>query len=206
MPSWSPRADSRSTAHKGRGGNMPQYEVIGKRIPRPDGPEKVTGRAMYAMDLKRSGMLHAKILWPRHAHARITGIDTSKALALPGVAAVLTASDVPDATFPSFLGPTDRRIFAREKVHLMGDPVAVVAAETEETAQAALNLIHVGDEPLPVLVDAEEAMKPDAPWVADTPPDPSRTGYKGKARNVCAYTHIRSGDIEKGFAEADAVH
>jgi CO/xanthine dehydrogenase Mo-binding subunit len=182
------------------------YAVIGKRFPRPDAPEKVTGRAVYGMDLKRPGMLHAKILWPAHAHARIKAIDVSEAIAVPGVKAALTAQDVPDVTFPSFLGPTDRRIFAKGKVHMAGDPVAAVAAETEEAAQEAVRLIRVEYEPLPVLVDPEEAMKPDAPWVADAPLDPARTAYRGNARNVCAYTRIRCGDIERGFAEADTVH
>ncbi len=185
---------------------MVQDAVIGKSLPRPDTLEKASGRAIYTMDIRRPGMLYAKILWSKYAHARIKSIDTSKALALAGVKAVLTARDVPDVNFPSLLGPTDRRIFAKDKVHMLGDPVAAVAAETEEIAEEALKLIQVDYEPLPVLVDLEEAMRPDAPWVADMPLDPSKTGYKGNARNVCAYTRIRCGDVEEGFSEADVVH
>jgi len=143
---------------------------IGKRTPRPDGADKVTGRAAYAADTNMPGMIWGKVLRSPHAHARIKSIDTSKAEALPGVEAVMTAKDIVDfpiAKGPVMLGIQDmrwmcRNVMARDKALFHGHPVAAVAATSQIIAAEALKLIKVDYEVLPWAIDVEDAMKPDA--------------------------------------------
>src|ERR671938_1524515 len=134
---------------------------IGLRIPRFDAPEKVTGRTQYVADLQLPGMLHARLLRSPYAHARIKRIDVSKARALPGVRAVLTAADVPE------LKPGARTrahaMLAIDRVVFFGQPVAAVAADEPAIAEEALELIEVEYEPLPVAADPVESMQPTAP-------------------------------------------
>src|SRR3981081_4145563 len=135
---------------------------IGKRTPRPDGADKVTGRASYAADTNMPGMIWGKVLRSPHAHARIKSIDTSKAEALPGVEAVMTAKDIVDfpiAKGPVMLGIQDmrwmcRNVMARDKALFHGHPVAAVAATTERIAADALKLLEGDDEGAPQGVDA----------------------------------------------------
>src|SRR5881394_3422097 len=130
---------------------MTDNKWIGKRTPRPDGADKVTGRAAYAADAIMPGMIWGKILRSPHAHARIRSIDTSKAEKLKGVKAVMTSKDMPDHKF-EYLGPErvavnfwhmTRNIMAREKVLYEGHAVAAVAATTQSIADEALKLIEV---------------------------------------------------------------
>ncbi|MDB4896219.1 MAG: hypothetical protein JWN15_2481, partial [Firmicutes bacterium] len=177
--------------------------IVGKRLPRVDGLDKVTGRAQYAGDLRMPGMLYLKTLRSPLPHAKIKSIDTSAAEAYPGVMAVLTYRDVPKVPLeaddeasqgggsqdPGGVGVLD------STVRFVGDEVAAVAAVDRHAAEAALKLMKVEYEPLPFVLDAEEAMKPGAPMV--------RTGGNlvgGKA------AVIKRGDIDKGFAEADLVY
>ena len=148
-----------------------KLKVVGTRPDRPDGVPKVTGTAQYGADFTLPGMLWGKILRSPHAHARIRKIDASKALALPGVKAVITAADIPDQKF-EYLGAErvavnfwhmTRNIMAREKVLFEGHPLAAVAAATPAIAAEALKLIEVDYEILPHVIDVDEAMKPDAP-------------------------------------------
>ncbi len=125
-------------------------KVVGQRMPRPDARDKVTGRAIYAADLYFDNMLHAKVLRSEHPHARILQVDTTSARAIPGVAAVLTAADVPGAKNHG-LAREDWPVLAYDKVRYLGDAVAVVAAESEKIAEQALELIEVEYEPLPVV-------------------------------------------------------
>src|SRR5437762_11026859 len=127
-----------------------RFKWVGTRPIRPDGVPKVTGRAMYAADLAMPGQLVGKILRSPHAHARIRSIDISKASALPGVKAVMTAKDFPDQKF-EYIGPervavnfwhVTRNVMAREKVLYEGHSVAAVAAIDTATADAALALIE----------------------------------------------------------------
>src|ERR671930_571784 len=132
---------------------------IGLRIPRPDAPEKVTGRTQYVADLQLPGMLHARLLRSPYAHARVKRIDTSRARALPGVRAVLTAADVPELkpgakTRAHALMAIDRAVFA-------GQPVAAVVADELAIADEALDLIEVEYEVLPAAVDPIASMRPD---------------------------------------------
>src|SRR6201993_635446 len=147
---------------------------IGQRTIRPDGVDKLPGRAAFAADTTMPGMIWGKVLRSPHPHARIKSIDTSKAKALPGVKAVVTSRDVVD--FPVdksvILGIQDmrwmcRNVMAREKALFPGHPVAAVAATTEAIAAQACALIEVNYEVLPWSIEIEDAIKPDAPILHD---------------------------------------
>jgi CO/xanthine dehydrogenase Mo-binding subunit len=189
---------------------------VGLSIPRPDGPDKVTGKVQYVADIAPRGLLHAKLLRSPHAHARITAIDVSKARALPGVRAVLTAADIPELKRK----PASRAhaVLAIDRVVFAGQPVAAVAADELAIAEEALDLIDVRYEVLPAAVDPLQSMKPGAPPVADvgTEADLSEAMAhsavamaKGetptKAVNVSQTAHVKRGDVAKGFAESDVV-
>ena len=179
---------------------------IGARTIRPDGADKVTGRATYSADNTMPGMIWGKVLRSPHAHARIRGIDTSKAEALPGVKAVVTAKDFVDFPIDKsvMLGIQDmrwmaRNILAKEKALFHGHPVAAVAAVSEEVAAAACALIEVDYEVLPHVIEIEDAIKPDAPILHEW------NQFEGKPSNIAGTMVLKTGDIEKGFAEADVV-
>jgi len=135
-----------------------KYRYIGKAVPRKDAGEIVTGKAKFIDDIKLPGMLYGKVLRSPHAHANIKSIDTSKAETYQGVKAVLTYKNVPDWISGT---PRHRRILDN-RVRFVGDGVALVAAETREAAEAALDLIEVEYEPLPAVYDADKAMTPEA--------------------------------------------
>jgi CO/xanthine dehydrogenase Mo-binding subunit len=190
---------------------------IGLSIPRPDGPEKVTGQVQYVADIQPRGLLHAKLLRSPHAHARILRIDTSKAKALPGVRAVLTAADIPELKRKA---PTRAHaVLAIDRVVFAGQPVAAVAADEPAIAEEALDLIDVQYEVLAAAVDPLASMKPGAPPVADagTEADTSEALAHGsvagvvtetkpaKAVNISQQARIQRGDIAKGFAESDVI-
>lgn len=187
---------SEQTAGKG-------YTVIGKSVPRIDGVEKVTGQAIYCTDFSLPGMLYGKILYSDRPHARIVEIDASRALALDGVEAVVTAQDAPDVLYGLYI--RDRLIFAKGRVRHIGEPVAAVAAASERLAAKALKLIDVEYEDLPPVLDAESALQPDAPQI-----HPDVESYQGlydwiKYGNVAMEASLELGDVEQGFAEADYV-
>lgn len=165
--------------------------TVGRFLPRPDAVEKVTGRALYAADLYFDGMLYAKVLRSEYPHARLVKMDTSKAKALPGVAAVLTAEDIPGERNHGLARP-DWPVLAYDKVRYLGDAMAIVAAETEEIAQEALELIEVEYEPLPIVSSPEEALEPGA-----------RPIHEGG--NVLEHIKVRKGDVEQGFTQADLI-
>ncbi len=171
--------------------------VVGHSVTRYDAPDKVTGRAVYTADMRLPGMIYAKILTSPHPHALIRRCDVTRARALSGVVAALTADDVPDVLYGVSPARFDERILAKDRVRYVGDEVAVVAALDEETAERALRLIDVEYEPLPAVFDAEEAMREGAPLVH--PEDPKF------ARNINTHVDWHFGDIERGFAEADHI-
>jgi xanthine dehydrogenase molybdenum-binding subunit len=173
--------------------------IVGKRLPRVDGIEKATGAAKYTADIRLPGMLHAKMVRSPHAHARIVSMDTSRAAALPGVKAILTAADVPHVLHAGQPHPRagslvrDQYILA-DKARFAGDGVAVVAAVSEDAAEDALALIAVEYAVLPAVFDPEKALQPDAPGIHDT------------ERNlVIPPVIIEAGDVAAGFAEADYI-
>ena len=180
-----------------------EFKVVGTSPARIGGVERVTGKGVYGADLMLKDQLHGGILRSQYAHAKIVSIDTSEAKALPGVHAVVTAADAPDVRY----GRTyfDRYILARNRVRYMGDPVAAVAAETPAIVKQALKKIKVVYEPLPVVLDQEEAMKPDAPILHDDMPLPANLPKDAKVKNVCGYIGVDVGDPEKAMAEADVV-
>ena len=140
--------------------------VIGHSFPRPDVVAKVTGTAKFTDDYTFPGMLYGATLRAAYPHARILAIDTSKAAALPGVHAVLTHKDVPGVNRHGLVY-SDWPVLCDDKVRYMGDAVAIVAADSPEIAKAALELIRVDYEPLPVVASAEQARQSDAPLVHD---------------------------------------
>lgn len=172
---------------------MSEFSVVHKSLPRVDGYEKVTGRAKYGGDLFFPGMLYGKVLRAKYPHARILSINTEKAKALPGVAGVFTAADVPGSKVFGVI-VKDQPVLAVDKVRFMGDGVAMVAAETPEIAEAALKLIEVEYEELPAVFDPREAVKPGAPVIHESAPD-----------NKVIHYPLRKGDVEKGFAESDVI-
>ncbi|HJU18668.1 MAG TPA: xanthine dehydrogenase family protein molybdopterin-binding subunit [Stellaceae bacterium] len=188
-------------------------KVVGTRPIRPDGVDKVTGRAAFGADMVMPGMLWGKVKRSPHAHARILSIDTAKARALPGVRAVITAEDFPTiASEEAFVGEgpmnfrdLSRNCMARDKVLYDGHAVAAVAATSPAIAEEALDLIDVRYEILPHVIDVEAAMAEGAPLLHDdlytqgVDPKPTRPS------NVAKRMHFAKGDIEKGFAEADVV-
>ncbi|MEA3376494.1 MAG: xanthine dehydrogenase family protein molybdopterin-binding subunit [Chloroflexota bacterium] len=174
---------------------------VGKPLRRVDALGKTTGTTVYAGDFEMVNMLHAKVFRSTESSARIVGLDVSQARALEGVACVLTAQDLPDARLatdmPGQTGQEERKgskapVLASDRVRFVGEPIALVAAETLEIAERAVGLIDVGYEPLPGVYDPLEAMKPGAPKVYE--PD-----------NVVATWKVNKGDIEAGFAQADHI-
>ena len=172
---------------------MESLSVIGKRQPLIDGLAKATGQAKYTADLELPGMLTAKMLRSPLAHARVLHVDSSKALALRGVWAVVTGMDVTGQKYGFFRSRRDERGLTR-KARYIGDPVAAVAAIDEETALEALELIEVEYEELPAVFSSEEAMQEGAPLVHD--------GYE---KNIVAHRLFDFGDVGQGFKESDLI-
>jgi len=183
---------------------LSEYQVLGKSIPRLDSAEKVSGYADFGDDLRRPGCLTAKLLLSPHPHAEIKKIDTTDALKIPGVHAVVTADDFSGIRHGRLV--RDEPLLAIDKVLYVGERVAAVAAETPEAAQAALEKIHVDYKVLPAVFTTDDAMKDDAPLLHDALDD--YASFPGIVRygNVAADILIRSGDpIEAALASADFV-
>ncbi len=189
------------------------YKVIGTRPVRPDGADKVTGRAIYGADMRLTGMLHGKVLRSPHAHARIKSIDTSKAKALPGVWAVVTAHDMPKAEDRmANLGEMSVNVkhlsnnaLAYDKVLYRGHAVAAVAATNVHVAEEALKLIEVDYEVLPAALDVLDAMKDDAPVLHEDLKSTELGQQTDKVSNVVNHFQFKLGEPDKGFEEADVV-
>ena len=177
-----------------------EFSQVGKPLVRTDAPGKATGITPFAGDYTMPGMLHAKVVRSRVASAKLRRLDVSKARALEGVVCVLTGADLPDSLAPTDIPgqtgqarlKTDQQILVRERVRYDGEPVALIAAETRDIAEQAMELVALDLEPVPGVYDPEEAAKPGAPIVQGTD-------------NVVAERRIRKGDLEKGMAEAGPV-
>ncbi|MBI4633453.1 MAG: molybdopterin-dependent oxidoreductase [Deltaproteobacteria bacterium] len=178
-------------------------DYVGKPVPRKDGPEKVTGRARYTVDIRLPGMLVGGILRSPHPHARILNIDTSQARRLPGVKAVITAADTAGVKHgfvetPRY--PADQDPLATDRVRFVGEEVAAVAATDPYVLAEALDLIRVDYEPLPAVFDPEEAMQPEAPEI-----HPSHPLVKEPFSNIAGKTETQWGDVELAFEMSDYV-
>ena len=183
-----------------------KFKLVGTRPLRPDGIDKVTGRAKYGADFNAPGQLIALVLRSPHAHARIKSIDTSKAEKVPGVKAIITSADLPDLTGDD-RGMRDilENCMARKKALYDGHAVAAVAAIDAATARKAMRLIKVDYEVLPHVTDVDEALKPSAPvihsdiftdGVDPTPTKPSNNNRRSE------FGH---GNVAEGFKEADVI-
>ncbi len=185
---------------------MAAFSAIGASVPRAEGPDKVTGRSLYAADINLPGLLWGKILRSPHPHARILHIDASKALRVPGVRAVVTGHEVPK----HFIGKSfrDMPVLCWDVVRFVGDRVAAVAAETPDAAEEALHLINVDYDELPAVFDPIKAMRADAPLIHE-----NLAQYDGTlksepvldVRNGLTRLAWRKGDVEQGFLAADLV-
>lgn len=169
--------------------------AVGSSVPLLDAEARVRGNLPYAADLRLPDMLHARILRSPYPHARIAHIEASEAAALPGVAAIVTRDDFGHGGLnPVYGSGRDETVVAIERVRFIGEPVALVAAETEKIAEAALDLIRVDYQELPAVFDAFEALQAGAPVL--------HPEYPG---NLLGHSKLRHGDLEAGFAEADEI-
>jgi CO/xanthine dehydrogenase Mo-binding subunit len=188
-------------------------QVVGTRPIRPDGVDKVTGRANFGADMTMPGMLWGRIKRSPHAHARIVSINTENAQALPGVRAVITRADFPDITperahigaAPHNLHDMSLNCMAKGKVLYEGHPVAAVAATSQLVAEQALDLIEVEFEILPHVMDVEAAMAEDAPLLHDNIFTAGIEPKPEKPSNIAKVVRFAKGDVEAGFEEADVV-
>lgn len=211
------------TADK-KAGVKGDYKVVGTRPIRHDGLEKVTGQARYGADINLPEMLYGKILRSPHAHARVRSIDAGRALALPGVKAVVTSEDLPQLSGkaidlgegamqnPKFLS---NNVLAADKVLYKGHAVAAVVATSFHVAEEALSLIDVDYEPLPPVIDVQEAMNGDAPILHELLVTSNNAFLRpgglrgddegGKGSNIASHFVFEVGDLKKGFDEADII-
>ena len=191
--------------------NVQGYQVVGRAAPRSDGAEKVTGKAVYTVDVELHGMAHAKVLRSPYPHARIVRVDSRQAEALPGVYAVITREDQQRL---GMFGAAykDQTVVAVDKVRYVGDPVAAVAAIDEATAEEALSLIDIEYEELPAVSSLDEAMAPGAVLVHDVASSGGElmgqryeTPKEFAGTNLCYRFSYAKGDIDEGFKSADHV-
>ena len=190
-----------------------EFKFIGQRTIRPDGFEKVTGRANYGADLALPGMIWGRVLRSPHAHANIKSIDTSKAEAHPDVLAVATFQDFPSVSSEAFeageaavdILDLARNVLADKKALYHGHAIAAVAARTEAAAEEALSLIDVDYEVLPVVLDVADAMKAEAPVLHDDMITQGLAETPDKASNIATRMELKKGDVEAGFAAAEVI-
>ena len=182
------------------------YKVVGSRFKRPDGVDKVTGKARYGADASAPGGLVGRILRSPHPHAQILKINTAKAEKLRGVKAIITAADLPDLTNgDQGLGHILANCMARGRALYDGHAVAAVAAVDEQTAAAAMKLIDVKYKALPHVTDVDEAMRSDAPILHENMFTRGVEPTPTTASNISARTQMGYGDVDAGFAEADVI-
>ena len=182
------------------------FKVIGTRVKRPDGIDKVTGRARYGADMSAPGQLIGLVLRSPHPHALIKKIDTSAAEKLPGVKAVITSADLPDFTNGDrTMRDILENCMARKKALYDGHAVAAVAAIDASTARAALKLIKVDYQILPHVVEVDDALKPDAPLLHDDIFTEGISPKPTKPSNFNKQAEFGHGDLDEGFRQADAI-
>lgn len=199
------------------GTHKSEFKYIGKPRPIIDGMEKITGHAKYAGDIQLPGMLHLRPVLAQMANGVINKIDKAEAEALPGVVAVLTAEDLPSRD--KLINSRNNAILAKERTLWVGQPVAVVVAESEAIATDAAELVWVDVDPQPVVTDVMEAIKPDAPqvWPNGLPTadddlsslhgntETGDTAGSSTLNNLHSENHFERGDVAAGFAESDII-
>ncbi|MGH7754429.1 MAG: xanthine dehydrogenase family protein molybdopterin-binding subunit, partial [Gemmatimonadales bacterium] len=185
---------------------MTAQRVVGERIRRLEDPRLLTGRALFTDDVEQDGMLHVAFLRSEHAHARLLGVDTAAARARPGVVAVYTAEDlgkywqpgpllVPPPPIPGLVFHACTQVpLAKEKVRHVGEPIAMVVAESRYLAEDALDDIVVRTEPLGAVVDLEAALAPGAPLI-----------HEHLESNLAAHVRQQKGDYQRARAQAAVV-
>ncbi|MBI4337547.1 MAG: xanthine dehydrogenase family protein molybdopterin-binding subunit [Chloroflexi bacterium] len=182
-------------------------KVVGQRLPKLNASEFVRGTAQYTADIRLPGMLFARLLRSPYAHARIKRIDSSKALALKGVKAVITAADFPLDSIPPGVAGTFKMVMASDKALYHGQPVAAVAAEDPFTAAEALGLIDVEYEELPLVLTVDQALSANAPIIDQSLRTKDATGaaISSHPSNAAMRAESDRGSVDKGFAEAEVV-
>jgi carbon-monoxide dehydrogenase large subunit len=174
-------------------GEIPK--LVGARVKRREDPRLITGKGTYVDDIELPRMAHMAVVRSEHAHARLVNVDVSAARSMPGVLLVMTAADVPIPSMPGV--PVDPEKvpahppLATDKVRHVGDPIAVIIAETRYQAKDAAEAVTVEYDPLPAVVDLERATEPGAPQIHD-----------GIERNIAYYWNVQSGDVDAAFAGA----
>ena len=181
------------------------FKSVGTRPIRPDGFDKVTGRARFGADLALPGMLEGAVLRSPHAHAAIKSIDTTKALTMPGVKAIVTGADFPEPSGPTADQDLMRNAIAREKVLYEGHVVAAVAATSRKAAQAAAAAIVVDYEVLPHVLTVDEAMATGAPLLHEKMMTKGVDPAPTEPSNVASRVVYERGELDKGFADADVI-
>jgi len=185
---------------------MAEQKIVGAAVPRAEGNDKVSGKTVYAADVKLRGLLWAKILRSPHPHARIRAVDVSKAANIAGVRAIVTGAEAKGFLIGKQI--RDMPVLCWDKVRFVGDRVAAVAAETADAAEEAIHAIEVDYELLPAVFDPLDAMAPSAPALHD-----DVAGYEGAPKNILAadlhngLTRLawKKGDVEAGVRAADLV-
>src|SRR5215475_14550951 len=181
------------------------FRVIGRRTPKVDALDKVTGRAQFGADVPLPRLLVGKVLRSPHAHARIRRIDTRKASAQPGVHAVITGNDMPTVTPGAQLASgiatvhdayLSQEVLARDRVLFHGHAVAGIAATSSDIAEAALELIEVEYEPMPFVLDPVEAMRLEAVRLHDDLYTQTPTGKATTPSNIAEHLEMGRGDVE----------
>jgi CO/xanthine dehydrogenase Mo-binding subunit len=165
--------------------------VVGKSIERVDSLEKVLGKPIYTMDIVPENALYLKVVRSKHAHAMLKRVDISRAQRYPGVAAIVTAKDIPGINESTALLP-DKTLFASERVRFVGEPIAAVASYEPMIAEEAVDLVEVEYQPLPGTFSPVDALKPDAPKIHPN-------------GNVARHVKLRKGNVEDGFRQADLI-
>ena len=172
--------------------------LIGRSVVRGDARAKVTGQFEYGVDVSLPGMLHAKVRRSEIQHGLLRQVDVTRALAIPGVHAVLTGADVKDCLASRFV--RDEPILAVDRVRYHGEPIAVVAAETKEIAEAAVNAIDVEYEPLPAVNTVAESLAPDAPLLHPDWESYWSAPVVRRSGNILSHATLERGDVDGAFA------
>jgi CO/xanthine dehydrogenase Mo-binding subunit len=190
-----------------------EFKYIGQRSIRPDGFDKVTGRANYGADMSLPGMIWGRVLRSPHAHAKILKIDTSAAEALDGVLAIASHQDLPavaDVAIEAGEGSANlidlaKNILAKDKVLYHGHAILAIAARTEAIAEQALDLVKVDYEVLPPVMDVRDAIQADAPLLNENLFTEGLAEKPEKPSNIATRHEFKLGDVEAGFAEAEVI-